>query len=83
MWVNRQVTEQLEDETKGEKSGGSKSRLERTSEEHWTLVAGQVFQAWTGNCPRRSYQSSLARALTFGSTEVPEVRRVTLLNVII
>ncbi|XP_050717105.1 protein unc-13 homolog D-like isoform X2 [Eriocheir sinensis] len=67
-----EVTEQLEDEIKGEKYGGSKSRLERTSEEHWTLVAGHVFQAWTGNCPRRSYQSSLARALTPGSTEVPE-----------
>ncbi|KAG0711159.1 Protein unc-13 D [Chionoecetes opilio] len=48
---------------------GVKSRLEVTSEEHWRLVAGQVFQAWTGDaCPRRCYQASLAHALTHRHT---------------
>ncbi|XP_063858883.1 uncharacterized protein LOC135099999 [Scylla paramamosain] len=64
-------TEQLEKSKHEERKrdmGRGKGRLERTSEEHWALVAGQVFQSWTGDCPRRTYQSSLASALTLRPT---------------
>ncbi|MPC11948.1 hypothetical protein E2C01_004625 [Portunus trituberculatus] len=68
-------TEQLEkskhEERKGD-VGVDKGNLERTSEEHWALVAGQVFKSWTGDCPRRTYQSSLASALTLRPADVSE-----------
>lgn len=72
--------ERCRDNRKAEEIMRDKSRLERKSEEHWTLVAGQVFQAWTGDCPRRSYQSSLARNLTPGGTAATEVRPVNIMG---